>query len=411
MRFSISLAVLLFVTTCAPDAASSQDSPGFRGTGRDGHVPGFKAPADWTKPPTRGWQVEVGEGHATPALADGRLYAFVRQGEDEVTLALDPATGAKVWEARVPAPFEVNPIAKDHGKGPWSSPTVAGGKVYTFGMSGIASCLDAKTGQVAWRHDFKDRATSKAKGFLWYGNALSPLVAEGLFVVHAFGSTKGAVVARDAATGKERWFWDGDEPGYGSPILASPGGKPQIIVQGMTKTVGLTPADGKPLWEVEFKTNYEQNSITPVVSGNLVILSGTAKGVVAWKVDGAKPEQAWETTDVSMYMASPVLKGDRLFGLSEKKKGHFFCLDAKSGKTLWPGPPRQGESAAIVLAGDVFLGLTTGSELVVFIDGGDKYVEKARHKVAETPTWAHPVVSGKSIFVKDRTKLTQWTLP
>ncbi len=406
------LACAAAATAPLGSARGEQDSPGFRGPARDGHVAGFKAPAPWPKALQKGWQVEVGEGHSTPALVDGKLYVFARQGEEEVTLSLDAATGKELWRDRVPAPFEMNPIAKGHGKGPWSSPTVSDGKVFTFGMGGILSCLDAKTGKIVWRHDLKDRPHGKAEGFLWYGNALSPLVTDGMVIVHAFGPTKGAVTALEAATGNPKWNWGGDEPSSASPILAAPGGKPQIIVQAMHKTVGLAPADGKLLWQVEFKTKFEQNSVTPVVCGDLVILSGTDVGVVAYKVGESKAEPAWQTSDVSMYMSSPVLKGERLYGLSEKRLGHHFCLDAKTGKTLWSGPARQvgnQQNAALVAAGDVLLSLTTGSELVVFEANDKEYKEAARYKVADTPTWAHPVVSEKGIFVKDKTKLTRWS--
>ena len=117
-------------------------------------------------------------------------------------------------------------------------------------------------------------------------------------------------------------------------------------------------------------------------------------------------------------MSSPLLKGDRLYGFSEKARGQFFCLDAKTGSVLWTGDGRQGENAALLDGGDVILARTTKqpdgkapSFLVVF-DASDKdYTEKARYTVSDGPAWAHPVVSGRSIFVKDKTKLTQWTLP
>jgi outer membrane protein assembly factor BamB len=405
MRTAGAVLALLLLTSLP---ARAQDWPGWRGAGRDGKLAGFKAPAAWPKELQRGWQVEVGEGYSTPALVGDRLYMHTRQGENEVILCLDTASGKELWRDSVAAPYEINPTAKEQGKGPKSSPAVAGDRVYALGMSRILSCLDAKTGRIVWRHDFPD-PFPKTDDLA--GTSASPLIHEGLCIAHVGGEEKAEILALDAATGQRRWAWGGDGASYASPIVATIGGKPQLITLTVASAVGLAPADGKLLWRTEFTTDYKQNIVTPVVLGNLAIFSGYKKGVVAHRVDGSKPEEAWQTNDVSMYMSSPVLQGERLFGFSEKRKGQFFCLDAKTGKTLWTGEGRQGESASLLDGGDVLLGLTSDAELIVF-DASDKdYVEKARYKVAETETWAHPVVSGRTIYVKDKTKLTRWNLP
>ena len=61
-------------------------------------------------------------------------------------------------------------------------------------------------------------------------------------------------------------------------------------------------------------------------------------------------------------------------------------------------------------AGSVLLGLTPSSELIVFQPSDKKYIELARLKVAATPTYAYPVVSGERLFVKDQDSLTLWTI-
>lgn len=417
----MALSVLLSIST----ASSGQDWSGWRGAARDGHLAGFEAPAVWPKSLALGWQVDVGEGHATPALVGGRLYVFARQGEDEVTLCLEAATGKELWRHRhaVDARFMLESSAKSHGRGPFASPLVTGGKVLTFGIRSTLSSLDASSGKLLWRHDFDGEFP---RPYAEWGSAASPIVFDGACIVHAGGGPgkqragdgRGAVLAFDIAGGKRRWSWDGDCAGFASPIVATIAGRPQLITLTESLVVGLSPADGRLLWQEELKSPYQQNSVSPVVHGSTVIVSGTGLGTRAYRLGGDRAEHAWQTTDVSMYMSTPVLKGDRLFGFSEKRKGLFFCLDASRGEVLWSGPPRQGENAALLCGGDVMLALTTSqpeaddpSHLVVFDASDKQYSERARYRVADTPAWAHPVVSGKSIFVKDRTKLTQWLLP
>jgi outer membrane protein assembly factor BamB len=404
-------------------AASAQDWPQWRGPDRDGVVKGFTPPAEWPKELKQGWQVEVGEGVTSPALVGGQLFLLVRQGEEEITLCLDAGTGKQIWRDAIKVEYDPPGAAKPYGKGPFASPLVADGRVYTFGIKSLLTCLDAKTGKVVWREDFKGKF-AKPEGE--FGTGASPILVDGAVIVPVGGGPNkagggqgtGAILALDTATGKVRWSWDGDTSSSVSPILATVGGKPQLITQTESLAVGLSPTDGKLLWQIEFRTAYNQNSVTPVVFENLVILSGYKSGTAAYRIDGDKPQRAWQSKEVSMYMSTPVLHGGRLYGFSETSRGQFFCMDPKKGELLWADDASNGPHASVLSVGKFILGLHTPdprdnkpSHLIVFEAKGEDTAEKARYKVADTPAWSHPILTGKSIIVKDRTKLTQWILP
>jgi hypothetical protein len=61
-------------------------------------------------------------------------------------------------------------------------------------------------------------------------------------------------------------------------------------------------------------------------------------------------------------------------------------------------------------AGSVLIALTPASELIAFQASEKAYVEVARIKVASSPTYAYPVVSGKRIFVKDKDDVMLFTV-
>jgi len=164
------LATVLTFVMCSP--AVGADWPGWRGPRRDGHVEDFKAPAAWPKMLQCSWKAQVGEGHSSPVVSGSKVYQFVRQGDKEVVICLDLATGKEAWRSGYAAPYEPNQYAKSHGKGPKSTPAVGGGKVYTLGISGILSAFDAATGGIQWQKEFSKEfpATSPL-----YGTASSPL--------------------------------------------------------------------------------------------------------------------------------------------------------------------------------------------------------------------------------------------
>jgi outer membrane protein assembly factor BamB len=387
----------------------AQDWPQWRGPNRDGVVAGLAPRAAWPASLKPGWKATVGRGHASPIVAQGRVYTFGRQGDDEVVSAFDLGSGKLVWKQGHPTPYTMNMAAASHGKGPKSTPVVSGGRLYTLGLSGVLSCLDAATGRVVWRKDFagQHRAT-----FPLYGAAMSPVVEGGLVIAHVGGPDDGALTAFDAATGEPRWVWKGDGPGYSSPVVGTFGGARQVVTQTQKSLVGVSLEKGQLLWSVPFNTDYDQNSVTPVLLGDLVIYSGLDRGLHAVRPvkTGAswRAEPAWNNDEVSSYLSSPVLQGDRLFGLSHRQKGQFFALDARSGKTLWKSDGRQGENAAVLAAGPVLFLLTTDARLLVASASAPTFQVLATYTVAESPTWAHPVVVAGGFLVKDAEGLTLW---
>lgn len=109
-----------------------------------------------------------------------------------------------------------------------------------------------------------------------------------------------------------------------------------------------------------------------------------------------------------MYMNSPVVSGDFLFGLSHLKRGQFFCLDPRNGATLWTSEGRQADNAAIVDGGSVLFFLTSDAELIVARKSGNGFELVRKYSVADSPTWAHPVILTSGILVKDAGTLALW---
>jgi len=107
-------------------------------------------------------------------------------------------------------------------------------------------------------------------------------------------------------------------------------------------------------------------------------------------------------------MSSPVLHGDLLFRYSHKNKGQFFCLDATTGATKWIGQPRQGDNAAIVIAGETLFLLKDDDELILARTSAKGFEPLRRYTVAESPTWAHPLLLDSGLAIKDLDSLALW---
>jgi outer membrane protein assembly factor BamB len=388
-------------------AGATADWPQWRGPNRDGVISSFTEPKPWPDKLTRKWKVDVGLGYATPVVIGNRVYMFARQGEEEVLGALDADTGKVLWRATYPAAFTISPAAARHEKGPKSTPTFADGKLFTLGMTGIVSAFDAATGKRLWQ-------TPPSQPGPLYHTSMSPLVDRGLAIVHVGSHGRGALTAFDVNSGAVKWRWDGDGPGYGSPIVAEFDGTRQIITFTQDNLVGVSASTGALLWKRRFETNYTQNCITPVLYGQTVIVSGLDKGVTAFKLVKANgqwnPVDVWENTEVSMYMTNGVIVHDTFVALSHKNSGQFFALDARTGKTVWKSAPRQATNAAISRAGDLLFILKDDAELLIARSGAKGLETVKTYAVADSATWSAPAVSGRRLFVKDVGTLTLWTM-
>ena len=118
------------------------------------------------------------------------------------------------------------------------------------------------------------------------------------------------------------------------------------------------------------------------------------------------PQELWRNNENQLYLNTPVLQGNLLLGFSVRQKGQFFAIDADTGKTLWQSPGRTGENAAILnLGGKALLLLTNDANLIVLPMNAKEYAPVTQYTVADSQTWAHPLVIGNRILIKDETTL------
>jgi outer membrane protein assembly factor BamB len=411
MKSKIAVFLLATFLWMIPVQAGAQDWNQWRGANRNGLVSSFSAPVNWPKTLTQKWKTPIGGSYSSPVVWQNRVYVHTRQGEQEVVSCIDLKTGKLLWNQGYAAPFAKNQYARQMGKGPYSTPLLHAGKLYTLGVTAILSCFDAKTGALKWRKDYSQSIdTSK----LFCGTAMSPVIDKGSLIVHVGDDRKGQVIAFDAVTGKQQWKWEGDGPGYASPIIVELEGVRQFITLTDKSLVSIATETGNLLWKFPHPDEWNENIITPVLYQNSLIISGVRQGTRAVKV--AKAGNHWQATalwhnpKIAMYMSSPVLDGDYLYGLSALRKGQFFCLDVRTGVTVWTTEGREGTNAACLQTKNLLFLLTDNAELIVATKSLKGFEPLARYTVADSPTWSLPVLLDKQLLTKDEANLTLWSI-
>jgi outer membrane protein assembly factor BamB len=396
-------------------AAAGESWQQWRGPSRNGVLAAEDAPATWPAQLTKGWTAAVGEGYSSPIASDTRVFVHARRDPDETVSAIDLATGAVAWTRTYPAPTEKNPYAKTMAKGPYATPLLAGGRLFTLGTTAILTAWNATTGALVWRRDFSARIdTSK----LFCGTAMSPLMTRHGIVIHVGDDRGGAIMTLDPATGKDKWTTAVAGPGYASPVELTLAGAPQIVTLTTKSVIGVDTLSGALLWEFPFNDEWNENIVTPIVMPDGVIVSGVRQGTRRLIVARAGAESGaafevkakWHTPDVTMYMSSPVLTRGTIFGHSTRRKGQFVAIDPESGSVRWSTEGRNASSAAVVAAGGNLVFLTTEGQLIVSPIDPAKFDEQRKYPVADSATYAHPIVLRDRVIVRDQSALTEWKI-
>jgi outer membrane protein assembly factor BamB len=352
-RWLIAAAV---VAVAAPHLAplEAADWPGWRGPSRDGSLGEEWVCPGWPEELERRWQVRVGSGHASPVVSDERVFVHSRENDEEVVRALDLATGRELWRAAYAVKFKP------------AMGSVADGRLFTLGITGVLSAWDTVGGELLWRLDPAERFPKAAPR---YGMAGSPLVDGGRVIAHLGGKGDGGLLALDAASGDEVWSWSVGGPEYASPVVLDIDGVRQVITQAAKSVVAVDASSGRLLWQLPFASSMtSHNVITPLpLDDGTVVISGKKRGL--WAVRPSRGDEGWSASTVwrndelDTELSSPVAESGRVFGLAPSRKGRFFALDAENGRPVWVSEGRDAEYAALLTAPGVVLALTAEGEL------------------------------------------------
>jgi outer membrane protein assembly factor BamB len=364
--------------------------------------------------PAPQWSAVVGEGYSSPVVNEKTVCVLSRKGNNEVVTCFDRASGKVAWRDEYAAPFTKNQYASGMAPGPFSTPMVARGTLFTLGVSAHLRAYDLATGKLKWR---RTPPIAVATSKMFCGTAMTPFFDENQNRLIVFWGDDGAgeLASLDPATGKTVWAYTGEHPVYSNIVVAVIAGTRQYITLGERTAFAVDAAAGKLLWQVDFRDDYNENAVTPVVTGDTVILSSVRKPTAAYTITrtgaGWEAKRKWVNAELPMYLSNPVLVGDRLYGLSSRSKGTLFALDIRTGKTLYKSEGRYADNAQFLVEGQKLYAMTTQGEWITLDISGAAPVERARFEASKTQVWAKPALAGRQLFIKDETSLRAFGLP
>ena len=376
--------------------------PGFRGPDRDNVISGVRIETDWSQsPPAELWRRPIGPGWSSFAVSGDRLYTQEQRGDDEVVSCYSLTTGEPVWRHQDAARF----WESHAGAGPRATPALSGGRLYSFGATGILNALDAADGSVVWS---RDAAADTGREVPGWGFTSSPLVVDDLVIVDT-----GALIAYELATGEPRWTGPVTGVSYSSPHLATIDGVAQVLLLSGAGAISLAPADGTQLWE----HSWEGGSIVqPGLTANGDILISAAsmigpigirriavsQGASGWTID-----ERWTSSGLKPYFSDFVVHDGHAYGFDGRI---LASIDLEDGERNWKGG-RYGHGQLVLLADqDLLLVVSEKGEIALVAATPERFTELARLPAIEGKTWNHPVVVDDLLLVRNSDEMAAFRL-
>jgi len=412
--FMYSFILGILVMTLLAQSTGAADWPQWRGPDRTGHVPeGEAVPVTIPAEPKTLWRIKIGDGFASPVVAGGKVFYFDNQAGQETLHALDAAKGNELWRTNIDKAF----TDQQGPSGPRCTPMADGDRIYAQSCQGELRCVRMTDGGLLWRTNFKDFGAvfigekGNAQGASRHGNNGSPII-DGAALFAQVGSTNGAsVVAFDKMTGQVLWKSQNDQAAYAAPIIATIAGVKQLVSFTTDGVIGLALKDGRLLWRVPVHTTFARHVTTPVVFGDMVVVSSHEIGLIGIKVTGdaagCRAEQMWVRKESAINFSSPVVDGQYLYGLGPEK--NLICVDLKTGKQAWSKEGYISAAgtrafAAFVVMDKNILALTDGGNLVLFAAEPREFKELGRAQVCGK-TWCNPAYADGNLFLRDAREL------
>jgi outer membrane protein assembly factor BamB len=400
-------------------AALAPHWPQWRGPNRDEISPDRGLLKDWNQTaPQLDWSADgMGAGFASISLANGRIYTTGNfpDGQAVVALGLD---GKVLWTKKI-----TNTPPKHSHEGSRCTPSIDGELLFAIASSGKIACLKTENGDEVWSRDFQEFGGKMMSG---WGFSESPLV-DGDRVLCTPGGKGAMIVALDKRTGKDIWRSavpeadigpkGKDGAGYSGIVISNGGGVKQYVQLVGRGVIGVRASDGKYLWSYNGVANKTANIPTPVVSGDYIFCStGYQTGSALLKLskdgDGVSAEEQYflDATKLQNHHGGMVLRDGYIYCGHKHNNGLPICVELATGKVVWGGEergPGTGSAAVTYADGNLIFRYQSG-EVALIEASPSGYKLKGSFKpefVGNKPCWAHPVVIGGRLYLRDQDTL------
>ncbi len=398
-----------FIILFSTQIAFAENWPQWRGPNLNGISNEKNLPVRWSPEENITWKLAMpGFSGSTPIIWGNLIFINVAEGDDLALWCVDRTKGAMLWKK--PLSGGNVKMRKQNMSSP--SPVTDGQNVWVMTGTGILKGFDFK-GNELWARDIQK---DYGRFGLNHGYASSPLLFEDSLyvqVLHGMRTDDPSYILRiEKKTGKNLWRVERptqaiqESPdSYATPGLLRYGRTTEIVITGGDCVTGHDPATGKELWRMN-GLNPENNPFyrivgSPVIADGIIYSPSRVKPVMAIKAGGrgslSESHRLW-SFDRGPDVPSVLSDGKYFYSIDDR--GVVWCLDAKTGQTVW-GPQRiksaTYSSSPVLADGKIYI--TNEDGLTTVLKAGDKFEVVAESDLKDY-CLSSPAISDGQIFIR-----------
>ena len=313
------------------------------------------------------WEVDLGEGHAAPAVQNGKVYIldYLEAEKADALRCFDLNTGEELWQRK----YKVH-IKRNHGMSR-TVPAITEDFIITIGPKGHVMCNNPQTGEFLWGMDLVAKYHTEIP--FWY-TGQCPLIDNGIAIIAPGGTS--LLIGVDCKTGEIVWETPNTHKigmSHSSIMPMKLDGKNTYVYAGIGGICGISAEPenmGEILW---FFKDFAPNVVAPsplIIDDNTILMTaGYGAGGVVFSInksDGKyiavldhiyKPKEG-----IASEQQTPILFEDHIFTILPKDAGgnrnQFVCSHSSDCKQiLWTSgkKERYGLGPYILADGKFFI--------------------------------------------------------
>ena len=339
--------------------------------------------------PRKLWQIELGEGHAAPAIYGGYLYYldYLEKESADCLRCFDLLSGKELWRRW----YKVE-VKRNHGRSR-TIPAVDQDVVVSLGPKAHVMCLDRLNGTMLWSTDLeKDYGATIPQ---WYAGQC-PLIDEGKVLLAPAGA-KDLIVALDGKSGQKLWSSPNDKSmtmshssimkmkllGEDTYVYVARGG---IVGLSMNGAIRFVTTKWSPSVVAPSPVAIDERSFFACAgygSGSVIVsLQKNGESIDATLAQSFKPREGF-----SLEQQSAIYHDGLLFGVLPKDAGsrreRFACCSPNDLSNFLTLTQEKFGLGPFIFADGKFFVLADDGELFIFRFGGGKFTKLSSAKVLQ----------------------------